>query len=153
MLLGHKVILVGDNGIVNPVAGHIGGDHLVDLVGGVCYLIFFQGIFHFEDTVIDQIDVVVVQLPEQVEPGHGLDGPPAVPAGELVQQIRFQLFHIVAGENALRRQGRSLGQCAPLRPGGFLIGQDNVPDGNAEEHHKGDGRNGNIFDFLHGVPP
>ena len=102
VLLGHKVIFVGDNGVVNPLAGHIGGDHFVNLVGGVSHLIFFQGVFHFKDAVAHQIDIVVVQLPEQVEPGYGLDGPPAVPAGELVQQIRFQLFHIVAGENALR---------------------------------------------------
>ena len=146
--LVHVEALVGDDGAENarPVEQRGGGAHFG---GEVIDLIPVPGGDDLGGAAVPEIDAVEIALVQQPELQEGAQLQKLLPQRELVEQVALQLVAVGAGAHALPAQGRELLQAAALGAGERRVGQQRVPQREAEDHHGQHQRRGAAFGFTH----
>ena len=131
----------------------------VELVDEQAYLLFVQYWVQlgdgdvFGEVVLADEHTVVVLLAQHVVGPEGFHRSEAVPQGEMVQQIVFQVFGKFGGGQAFGSDRREFGQFPPFGFGNFRIRQQQVQDHAAHQKDRQDCDGQNLFHFCHGAPP
>ena len=154
--LREKVVLVGDDGEVDPCA-RVRHEILVEVaeaLGGVVDGAFVHRIFEICGIAVLDINAVVVLLPVDVELVERLECAPLVAQRELVERIALKVGHEFAAEHGVHADGGKLFEPAPLAERETVGGLERRPRPEAEKKRGKEHDGHDIFDaFVHPRTP